>query len=106
MNGINKMEQSPRKTRVHICVVIVFLTALCFPSASSFSPLWDTVTTHMYQEYDVNEGTGLWSVRVDMGNLDTKDLVVGDNLKKGSRLILSCSAWYPTEWVYSGDGVS
>lgn len=33
------------------------------------------------------------------------DVMVGRDLLNGARIILECSAPYPVQWIYSGDGV-
>jgi hypothetical protein len=33
------------------------------------------------------------------------DVIVGRDLVNGARIILECSAPYPVQWIYSGDGV-
>jgi len=33
------------------------------------------------------------------------EVVVGKDLVKGARILLECSAPYPVQWIYSGDGV-
>jgi hypothetical protein len=85
-------------------VVAVLLTQ--FEFATSLSPLWDSVKTHVHQEYDVQEGNQIWVVRLDMGEHTSTDLVVGEDIRPESRVILTCTAHHgPAEWVYSGDGV-
>ncbi|XP_035712511.1 uncharacterized protein LOC118437537 [Folsomia candida] len=83
---------------------IVFLQVQ-FEGISSLSPLWDSVTTNVYQEYDVQEGDDILTVRVNMGEYSSTDLVVGEDIRRDARLILTCIAHHgPAEWVYSGDG--
>ena len=33
------------------------------------------------------------------------DIIVGEDVKPGSNLLLTCTAEYPVQWVYTGDGV-
>ncbi|ODN01947.1 Neural cell adhesion molecule 1-A, partial [Orchesella cincta] len=73
-------------------------------SVECFSPLWDSVKTQVFQEYEVLEARGQISVvRIRLKNIKDHELIVGGNVKPNSRLILTCTAWYPSEWVYSGD---
>jgi len=84
--------------------VSVFVLQLHF--SWGLSPLWDSVKTQVHQEYDVHEGNQVWVVRLDMGEHKSTDLVVGEDVRLDSRLILTCAAHHgPAEWVYSGDGV-
>lgn len=72
-----------------------------------FSPLWDSVKTNVFQEYEIISSRGQISVvRAKLGEIKKPDLIVGENIKLNSRIILTCTAWYPSEWVYSGDAVS
>lgn len=72
-----------------------------------FSPLWDSVKTQVFQEYEIISTRGQISVvRAKLGEIRKPDLIVGENIKVNSRIILTCTAWYPSEWVYSGDAVS
>lgn len=73
----------------------------------AFSPLWDSVKTQVFQEYEFISSRGQISVvRAKVGDVKKPELIVGENIKVGSRIILTCTAWYPAEWVYSGDAVS
>lgn len=54
--------------------------------------------TNVHQEYDVKEGQNqIWVVRMNMGEYKGNDLVVGEDIRLDSRIILTCTAWYPAE---------
>ncbi|CAL8142865.1 unnamed protein product [Orchesella dallaii] len=84
--------------------ILVIWSSVFITSVECFSPLWDSVKTQVFQEYEILESRGQISVvRVRLKNIKDHELIVGTNVKPNSRLILTCTAWYPSEWVYSGD---
>lgn len=92
--------------RFAFLALLCTINVLVIRRGECFSPLWDSVKTQVYQEYEILSTRGQISVvRTRLNTISKSDLIVGENVKQNSRLILTCTAWYPSEWVYSGDAV-